>query len=62
MLAYETGIRFLTDYLQGDTYFKVHHPEHNLHRARTQFALVRSIEQQDTVLREIVGKAEAVVR
>ncbi len=50
LMAYETGIRFLTDYLQGDTYFKVHHPEHNLHRARTQFALVKSIENQEAAL------------
>ena len=59
LMAYETGIRFLTDYLQGDTYFKVHHPEHNLHRTRTQFALVRSIEQQDEVLHEIVAQVPA---
>jgi hypothetical protein len=37
------GMRFLTDYLQGDVYFKVHHPDHNLHRCRRQFKLVHSI-------------------
>ncbi|MFM1849007.1 MAG: hypothetical protein RL417_2481 [Pseudomonadota bacterium] len=38
------GIRFLTDHLNGDTYFKIHRPGHNLDRARTQFALVRSLQ------------------
>ena len=37
------GMRFLTDYLQGDVYFKVHRPDHNLHRCRRQFKLVQSI-------------------
>lgn len=37
------GMRFLTDYLKGDTYFRIHHPSHNLERARRQLALVRSI-------------------
>ncbi len=59
LIAYETGVRFLADYLQGDVYFKVHHPEHNLHRARTQFALVRSIEDQAEemarIVREVAG-------
>lgn len=54
LLAYETGVRFLTDYVQGDVYFKVHHPEHNLHRARTQFALVSSIEEEGQRLAGIV--------
>ncbi|QSH41228.1 aminoglycoside phosphotransferase family protein [Lentisphaerota bacterium ZTH] len=40
------GLRFLTDYLQGDIYFKTRHDEHNLDRCRTQFKLIESIEQQ----------------
>ena len=44
LMTYENGLRFLTDYLQGDTYYKIKHPRHNLDRCRTQFALVRSIE------------------
>ena len=44
LMTYENGLRFLTDYLQGDTYYKIQHPKHNLDRCRTQFALVRSIE------------------
>lgn len=46
LLTYECGIRFLMDHLQGDTYFRIHRPGHNLDRCRTQFALVRSLERQ----------------
>lgn len=46
LLTMECGIRFLTDYLSGDVYFKIHRPEHNLDRTRTQIALVESIEKQ----------------
>ncbi len=59
LMSYETGVRFLTDYLQGDTYFKVHHANHNLHRARTQFALVRSIENQEAALQATVADLAA---
>lgn len=45
MLCYETGARFLTDYLDGDVYFSVNYPEHNLHRARVQLKMVREIEE-----------------
>lgn len=45
MMTMECGIRFLTDYLQGDTYFKTAYPEHNLVRCRTQFKLVEEMEQ-----------------
>jgi len=54
LIAYELGVRFLADYLQGDVYFKVQHPEHNLHRARTQFALVSSIEREAAAMARIV--------
>lgn len=54
MMSYENGIRFLTDYLQGDVYFRIKHPQHNLVRCRTQFALVRSIEQQEAAMAQIV--------
>lgn len=50
VLAFENGIRFLTDYLRGDVYFRVHHPLQNLHRARTQFALVASLRSAEDVL------------
>jgi aminoglycoside phosphotransferase (APT) family kinase protein len=54
LITFEIGIRFLTDYLCGDTYFKVHRDGHNLDRCRTQFALVRSIEQQDEQMSRLV--------
>ncbi len=44
MMTAECGIRFLTDYLEGDTYFKIHYPEHNLVRCRSQFKLVADME------------------
>jgi hypothetical protein len=47
VIAYEQGLRFLTDYLNGDTYYKTQRPDHNLDRCRTQFALLRSIEAQE---------------
>lgn len=54
LITFETGLRFLTDYLAGDTYFKIHRPDHNLERARSQFALVRSLETQIDDLTEII--------
>ena len=44
LMTLECGIRFLADYLMGDTYFKTAYPEHNLVRARTQIALVADME------------------
>lgn len=58
LLTYECGIRFLTDYLNGDTYFKIHREKHNLDRARNQFKLVADIAAKEAMLskwiREIV--------
>ena len=54
LMTLECGIRFLTDYLQGDTYFKTDYPEHNLIRTRTQFRLVDEMEQQFERMQEIV--------
>ena len=56
LICFETGMRFLSDYLGGDTYFKIEYPEHNLHRARSQFALVRSIERRSSELNRIVRR------
>ncbi len=44
LMTLECGIRFLTDYLEGDTYFRTHYPQQNLHRCRTQFKLVADME------------------
>ncbi len=46
LMTLECGMRFLTDYLEGDNYFRIHRPEHNLDRARTQFTLVADMEQK----------------
>ncbi|MDB6018346.1 MAG: hypothetical protein JWR19_2835 [Pedosphaera sp.] len=54
LITFEIGIRFLTDYLAGDTYFKVHREGHNLDRCRTQFKLVESIEQQEGKMNKLV--------
>jgi Ser/Thr protein kinase RdoA (MazF antagonist) len=57
LITFEIGLRFLTDWLEGDTYFKIKHPTHNLDRCRTQFKLVASIEDQLPAMREIVEQA-----
>ncbi len=46
LMTFEVGIRFLADFLAGDVYFKIHREGHNLDRCRTQFELVRQIEQK----------------
>ncbi|MEY2881337.1 MAG: hypothetical protein RLZZ15_3717 [Verrucomicrobiota bacterium] len=62
LLSFETGLRFLTDHLAGDTYFRIKRPGHNLDRARTQFALVRSIEENADAMARIVEAAEKAGR
>jgi len=54
LITFEIGIRFLTDFLEGDHYFKVHRNGHNLDRCRTQFKLVESIEQQEEQMNRLV--------
>jgi len=56
LMTYECGIRFLTDYLNGDTYFKIHREHHNLDRTRNQFKLVADITRQEKELAEITAK------
>ena len=56
LMTYECGIRFLTDYLNGDTYFKIHREHHNLDRARNQFKLVKEIADKETLLQKIVSQ------
>ena len=55
-MTYECGMRFLTDYLEGDTYFRIHREGHNLDRARTQFKLVADMEQKLDTMKAIVAK------
>lgn len=54
LITVEVGLRFLTDFLAGDTYFKTSRAEHNLDRCRTQFALARSIQAQLNSMRSCV--------
>ena len=55
-MTFECGMRFLTDYLQGDNYFKIHREGQNLDRCRTQFKLVEDMEQKWDTMQEIVKK------
>ncbi len=55
-MTLECGIRFLADYLNGDCYFKTAYPAHNLVRARTQFKLVREMEEKQDQMQAIVAK------
>ena len=56
MMTFECGTRFLTDYLSGDTYFKISRPNHNLDRARNQFKLVSDMEKKLPEMHAIVKK------
>jgi Ser/Thr protein kinase RdoA (MazF antagonist) len=56
LIAFELGLRFFTDHLAGDVYFKVKYPGHNLHRALVQFKLTESIEAHEADIRHIIGK------
>lgn len=57
LLTFELGLRFFSDYLAGDVYFKVKYPEHNLQRAMVQFQLTRSIEAHEAEIRNSIQKA-----
>ena len=56
LMTLECGMRFLADFLQGDVYFKTAYPEHNLVRARTQFRLVKEMEEQFSEMNKILNK------
>ena len=56
LMTFEVGIRFLADYLKGDTYFHTAYEDHNLVRARTQFKMVQSMEDQAAEYEAIVAK------
>lgn len=55
LMTLECGVRFLTDYLNGDTYFRIHRKNHNLDRCRTQFKLVADMEAKECELRTIIN-------
>ena len=54
LLTFELGVRFFTDYLGGNVYFKIKHPLHNLQRALVQFKLTESIEAHEADIRHII--------
>lgn len=56
LMTLECGVRFLTDYLSGDTYFRIHRPNHNLDRCRTQFKLVSDMEKKQNKMRAVIEK------
>ena len=56
LITFELGVRFFSDYLAGNRYFKVDDPEHNLRRALTQFGLAASIEKREKQIRLIVNE------
>lgn len=56
LITLEVAIRFLTDYLEGDVYFKTHRPGQNLDRCRTQLQLVREIENHETEMNSLVSQ------
>jgi Ser/Thr protein kinase RdoA (MazF antagonist) len=59
VMTFECGMRFLTDYLQGDVYFKVHREGHNLDRTRTHIKLIQDMEEKWEVMKAIVKKYNA---
>lgn len=59
LIPLELGMRFLTDYLSGNRYFRVQDPQHNLRRAQVQFQLVASIENQSTDIEQIIHAARS---
>ena len=56
LMTLECGIRFLTDYLDGDNYFRIHYADQNLDRCRTQFKLVSDMEAQFAEMAAVVAK------
>ena len=56
LITYTIGLRFLTDFIDGDNYFKIHHEFHNLQRTRAQMKLVMSMEEQYSEMQKIIGE------
>ncbi len=57
LLPYMQAVRFLTDYLEGDVYYKIHYPEHNLVRTKAQLKLVQELEKHEEILTNILSKS-----
>ncbi len=60
LLAFELGLRFFTDYLEGNIYFKASFPEQNLYRARHQFQLMADIEKQQKTLQKLIRSLQKI--
>ena len=56
VITYELGLRFLTDHLNGDKYFKIRYPKQNLDRAKVQFKLLESMEHSSSLMNEVIRK------
>jgi Ser/Thr protein kinase RdoA (MazF antagonist) len=62
VITLECGMRFLTDYLSGDTYFKIHRENQNLDRCRTQFKLVADMEEQWDAMAGVITKCSECIK
>lgn len=56
LITYTIALRFLTDYIDGDNYFKIHYEDHNLHRARAQIKLLESMAKQYREMKKIIRR------
>ena len=55
LLTYMQTVRFLTDYINGDTYYKIQYPEHNLVRTKAQFKLLQSVEEHTPEMQKFIA-------
>jgi thiamine kinase-like enzyme len=62
LMTYIIGLRFLTDYIDGDKYYKIHHESHNLDRARSQLALLKSMEKEYDEMRSTITKLNNIFK
>jgi hypothetical protein len=62
VITFELGLRFLVDYLRGDTYFKIAYPSHNLDRARVQFRLLECIEAEEKQIVSLIARLAPLQR
>lgn len=60
LMAFELGLRFLTDYLRGDIYYKVHFPTQNKYRALTQFKLASDIQKNEKKIKEVINELQVL--
>ena len=56
VMTFEQALRFLTDHIDGDKYYRIHHENHNLQRTRAQIRLLESMEEQYGEMKKIIGE------